>query len=281
VTVSATFNAKTIGLYAGEGDKDKNRIQLSEYQVAKGQNVKVTLTDKNSRITKITLKNGGTVVGSADNSNTITIPADTAENAKLTVVVETAEKTIEVKAGKMDHGSVIPGADRADPGETVELTIKPDAGYKLGSLKGLLKATDGSYTTEISVKRRNDPRRFSLSQAYGKVGRERLRRYADLRRHGQYGLHRQRRQHSIAVELHRWGWRRTLVIYTYNADKNGSKESKLARSTHLSGTMDVSVHSASDEFVASLLRQRHCLRLERGLFRVEALRSLSRHLPHP
>ena len=161
VDVSASFQLKTIGLYAGENDADKD-YTLSEKNVASGDKVTATLSENKVqagyKLTKIivTDANGKTVAESSDGS--FTVPKDTAENAKLTVKVEMALKEIAIEPMTLTGGSVKPNVPRADRGERVTVTVTPDKDFKVksGTLKAVIRANDGSYTEEVFMGRQND-----------------------------------------------------------------------------------------------------------------------------
>ena len=88
VKVNATFKLKTIGIYVGENDSDKD-VVISEKNVASGDKVTVQPNEKKIKagykVTKVEVKdnNGKTVASSSDGS--FTVPKDTDETAKLTV----------------------------------------------------------------------------------------------------------------------------------------------------------------------------------------------------
>ena len=160
VTVSASFNRKSIGIYAGENDDDED-YTLSEKNVSKGDKVTVTLNaDKikaGYKVTKVTVTDasGKTVADSSEGS--FVVPEKIDENARLTVKVEMGLKEIELKAAKLDGGEIKPAVARADRGEVVTVNIKPedDLRLKSGSLKAVITDKDGN-TTEVFMSRQND-----------------------------------------------------------------------------------------------------------------------------
>ncbi len=159
VTVSASFNRKSIVIYAGEGDKDKD-VTLQK-NAGKGEKVTVSPNaDKvkaGYKVTKITVtdKSGKTVAESSDGS--FTIPEKTDENATLTVKAELGLKEIEIKNAELTNGKVTSSVARADRGEKVTVTIKPDDNFRLksGTLKAVVTEPNGA-TTEVFTSRQND-----------------------------------------------------------------------------------------------------------------------------
>ncbi|MBQ8094422.1 MAG: hypothetical protein IJ242_12745 [Clostridia bacterium] len=163
VKVTAVFEAKTIGLYAGENDTDRSKFVFSEYNVAIGDKVTVKPNDdsvKNGyKVTKITVYKGNTEVASSTNGS-FTIPSDKniGSNDRLTVKVETGLKEIELKEAKLTNGTVKAASARADKGETVTVDISPADGYRIkpGTLKAVIRAKDGTYSSEVYMDRKND-----------------------------------------------------------------------------------------------------------------------------
>ena len=163
VKVTASFKQKTIDLYTGTGADDKN-VTLSEYHVATGD--KVTVTPSNEKlkagykITKITVTDasGATVAESSDASFTVPTDKNIADNAKLTVKVEMALRAIAIKDATLTNGKVTSQTSRADRGDVVTVTVTPDSDFrvKTGTLKAVIKAKDGSYSSEVFMNRKND-----------------------------------------------------------------------------------------------------------------------------
>ena len=163
VKVTASFKQKTIDLYTGTGADDKN-VTLSEYHVATGDKVTVTPSDEKLKagykITKITVTDasGSTVAESSDASFTVPTDKNIADNAKLTVEVEMALRAIAIKDATLTNGKVTSQTSRADRGDVVTVTVTPDSDFrvKTGTLKAVIKAKDGSYSSEVFMNRKND-----------------------------------------------------------------------------------------------------------------------------
>ena len=163
VKVTASFKQKTIDLYTGTGADDKN-VTLSEYHVATGDKVTVTPSDEKLKagykITKITVTDasGSTVAESSDASFTVPTDKNIADNAKLTVKVEMALRAIAIKDATLTNGKVASQTSRADRGDVVTVTVTPDSDFrvKTGTLKAVIKAKDGSYSSEVFMNRKND-----------------------------------------------------------------------------------------------------------------------------
>ena len=162
ISVSASFNRKTIGLYAGDGDKAKD-YTLSEKNVATGDKVTVTISDEKKlkagyKVTGVTVTDasGKTVVSSKEAS--FTVPGETAGDAKLTVKATLALKEIAIEEAKLENGSLKAEIARADRGEKVKVTVTPAKDFKVkkGTLRAVIKASDGSYTEEVVMTRVND-----------------------------------------------------------------------------------------------------------------------------
>ncbi len=161
VSVSASFNRKGIGVFAGVNDTDKN-IKLSEQNVAGGDKVTVSLSDEKAKagykVSKLVVKDQNDQVIYEGSADSFTVPKTTENGAKLTVTATLAEKTIALEGAKLTGGEVKPNVARADRGDVVTVTVKPDANFKVktGTLKAVIKAKDGTYTEEAYMARSND-----------------------------------------------------------------------------------------------------------------------------
>ncbi len=161
IQVSASFKLKSIGIYAGENDSAKD-FSLSEKNVVSGEEVSVTPSSDKAKagykITEVTVKDasGNTVASSKDGN--FTVPKDTASDAKLTVTATLGLKEVKMDASKLSNGSVEPEIPYADRGEKVMVSVTPDANFKVktGTLKAVVKASDGSYSEEVFMARQDD-----------------------------------------------------------------------------------------------------------------------------
>ncbi len=161
VSVYATFQRKTIGLYTGEG-KDSKDYTLSEYTVATGDKVKLSLSKKKIeegyKISGVKVTDASGKVVAEGKGASFSVPKDTKDDAKLTVTATLSLKDVTLEAAKLENGTVEPSLPRADRGDMVTVTVKPEDNFmvKAGTLKAVIKAKDGSYTEEVYMGRTND-----------------------------------------------------------------------------------------------------------------------------
>ncbi len=80
------------------------------------------------------------------------------EDAKLTVYAVLGLKEIELNTVELEHGTLKPMTARADRGNTVDVHIDADDGYRIkqGKLKAILTSKDGTYREEIYMSRWTD-----------------------------------------------------------------------------------------------------------------------------
>jgi hypothetical protein len=97
-------------------------------KAAEDETVTLTVTpDAGYRLVAGSLKRDGTVI----TGETFKMPADDI------VITADFEEVFSITVAAMTNGTVVPDKSKAAEGETVTLTVTPDAGYKLvdGSLK--------------------------------------------------------------------------------------------------------------------------------------------------
>ena len=94
-----------------------------------------------------TLADGTAITGTGSNNSDATVPTDGATYTE-----------IEMNEVVLDHGSIVPVYPKADRGKKIYVKINPDDNYRIkqGSLKAVIKATDGSYTEEVYMARQSD-----------------------------------------------------------------------------------------------------------------------------
>ena len=162
ISVTATFNAKTIGLYNGK-DKDSKDVKLSESYAAIGDKITVSPVEEKLKagykVTKVTVTDAaGKEVASGTDSFTIPDDKGIAENAKLTVTATIALKAIELTGAEMTGGKLSPASARADLGDIVTVNVSPDSGYrvKTGTLKAVIRGKSGTYSSEQYMNRKDD-----------------------------------------------------------------------------------------------------------------------------
>ncbi|MBQ8136590.1 MAG: hypothetical protein IJ174_04075, partial [Clostridia bacterium] len=174
VYVSADFEKKTIKLIGGAlgfaddeldlPDQFKPQCTVSEEYGAAGDTVKVTPDEDNAakgykvtgyKVTRIVNWKEETVLEGV--GNTFTIP-EGLEDAELTIRATLDLKEIELNETELEHGTLKPMTQRADRGETVDVHIDSDSGYRIkqGTLKAILASKDGTYREEIYMSRWTD-----------------------------------------------------------------------------------------------------------------------------
>ena len=169
VTVSASFKAKSIGMFTGE-DTDSKEITLSEYYVASGDKVTVSpSSDKvkaGYKVTGITVEDetGKAVnVGNVKIENgiaTFSVPKDK-KDGKLTVKAVLAMKEVSLEGAELEGGKLTPTVTKADRGELVTVKVEPKDGMKVktGTLKLVISGTgenNKKYTEEVYLSRKDD-----------------------------------------------------------------------------------------------------------------------------
>ena len=136
VTVTATFVKGTVKTYGITVDSEGNGSVSTNPDGAAAQGVKVYLTvspDDGYALSTLNVKetsSGKTVT--VTSSSYFTMPA-----ADVTITATFAESTAArytVNADTIEHGSIVFNKSSAAKGETVSMTITPDAGYTLKSI---------------------------------------------------------------------------------------------------------------------------------------------------
>ena len=164
VTVSATFQAKSIKIYNG-ATADGKDVQVSANFAAPGDKITVTPNDAKAKegykvtTVKAVDETGKTIYDGSGDS--FTIPKDSS-GKEVTVTATLGLKAVKLQDAAPEHGKISPAAAYADRGEKVTVTVEPDDHFmvKEGSLKAVVQANDHSYSEEVLLSRRNDTTYF-------------------------------------------------------------------------------------------------------------------------
>ena len=160
IKVSATFKNKDIGINKGTMDDDKN-IVVAPY-TAKGEIVTVTpnaeLVKAGQKVVSMQVeftKADGTTEKKTITGNSFDVKED---YKSITVIATLGQKSAQLNEAKLENGTVTPVNKRADGGEMVTVTVKPGDGFKVknGTLKAIVKSSDGASTEEVFLVRVND-----------------------------------------------------------------------------------------------------------------------------
>ena len=174
ITVTCNFEEKNIGLEKSatvDGKAaDSGSVSLSESIVNRGNKVNVTLssdlTKKGYKVSNIELsytdenKKAQTKTVSGDSFE---VPKDANNDktdgkvAQIKVKANLVQKEIALTEAKLSKGTITPDTARADRGDLVTVTIKPQSGYRVKSdtVKAVIKEGTSS-STEIYLDRKND-----------------------------------------------------------------------------------------------------------------------------
>jgi hypothetical protein len=161
VTVTATF-AKVYAVKQADGIVN-GTLTISPTTAIKGEEVTITVDpDEGYQLTEgsLTVNNGAVSVkaGSGTNEYTFEMPdGDATVSAAFEKIKYAVAADANIQNGAIDVTSL------AKWGETVSITIKPDAGYKLKD--GSLKVNDGTNDVTINAGRAEDERAFIMPKA--------------------------------------------------------------------------------------------------------------------
>ena len=153
IRVNPSFTAKTLTLQKDSASKDVS-LKTDE-KVFSGQKIEVTLTDDAKKAGK-KLNNVATVtyfdketgnrkqVQVDIKDGKIVVPDGIKDATTVTVAVNAVDKaiTLEDKTGTIENGTLTLASTKADPGEKIEVAMKPADGYRL---------KDGSVTVDITT----------------------------------------------------------------------------------------------------------------------------------
>ena len=166
IKVNAKFVLKTIGVYAGNGNADQGKYLVSENNVAAGDKVIVSLTDKDAKdgkkieSVKVEVQGKPSVTVKVNDDGSFEVPKEGITSGDKLVItnVNIVNKEVKLEAAKLEHGSVTPDVPYADKNEIVTVTVKPDDNFKIkkDTLKALIKSDDGTYTEEVMMRRQSD-----------------------------------------------------------------------------------------------------------------------------
>ena len=175
VYVSAEFKEKNIGLNATgtvNGRTDRKNVTLSESIVSVGNEVTVSpeaeLAKQGYKVSGLTLTytdRDGKSKTAAFDGDSFKVPEDVDEGrdgqgrtAQMNLSATLEKKEIALEEAKLQNGTVSADAARADRGELVSVTVKPDNTFRVkkGTLKAVIETTDGSTSREVYMNRRAD-----------------------------------------------------------------------------------------------------------------------------
>ncbi|MBR2526896.1 MAG: hypothetical protein IKE58_00245 [Blautia sp.] len=166
IYVDAEFGDRTIAWTKDSANADVKYPDESRRFVA-GEKVTVSLTDDavkaGKKITAITVtyrkadeSTTSVTVNAADGK--FTIPSDAKDNQSVSIKVVTGDKAIDLSSSDaaLEHGKLTFEAKKADKGETVNVKVVPDEGYRLKDDSGKATITAGDKTWQVKLQRKDD-----------------------------------------------------------------------------------------------------------------------------